>query len=291
MLRGIVASRNCELTVVANVGDNIWVHGLYVCPDLDTAMYTLAGIANKKRGWGIEGDTFRTLSRLSDLGEPAWFKLGDKDLATHIIRTEMLTAGATLTDVTRRLCQGLQVKEMVLPATDNHIETHILSDGGEMHLQEFWVERKGKADVQGVKYVGLKDAKPSASVQEAIRTAHLVVVCPANPVTSIGPIVHLPGFERLLANTSAKTVAVSPMRGPVPFSGPAGKLLKSLGARQDSIGVASLYSRFIDDIIIDDCDCQMKSAIQDLGIGCRCTNTEMKDARDEIRLAREVLAT
>lgn len=289
LVRGLskVAPR---LTAVANPGDNVWMHGLYVCPDLDIVTYTLAGMADSAKGWGIENDSFETLGQLAVLGQPVWFKLGDRDLATHILRTEMMRKGASLTEVTRRLCELLSVKQNVLPATDEHVETHILTAEGEMHLQEFWVRRRAKPVVKGVRYVGARAARPTRQVAQALHDADLVVFCPANPVTSIGPILAISGMKRLLANSRARVVAVSPMIGDSPFSGPAGVLLKAVGTSPDSVGVASLYAGLLDDFLIHRNDSAKRSEIERFGMKVHLSDTVMSDPGAEARLAKELIA-
>lgn len=289
LLRGL-ARVTAKLTVVANPGDNFWVHGLYVCPDIDIATYTLAGIADRARGWGIEHDTFKTLAQIAALGKPTWFRLGDRDLATHIVRTEMLRRGIPLTEVSQRLCRLLGVEQAILPATDDYLETHVLTPEGEMHLQEFWVERGARLAVRGVKYQGARSARPTAAVMRALEEADMVVFCPGNPVTSIGPMLALKGMKRKLSGLGAPVVAVSPMIGESPFSGPAGIFLRAVGARPDSIGVATLYSGLLDDLFIHSSDTLMKGRIERLGMKAHPTETAMKDKAAEVRLARELLS-
>ena len=288
LLRGLAHAVG-NITVVSNVGDNFWTHGLYVCPDVDIAMYTLAGVSDRARGWGIRGDTFNALERLKKLGEETWFQLGDQDLATHIVRTQMLKEHITLTEITAHLCGGLGVRQRILPATNDHMETHMLTPSGEIHIQEFWVQRRGRPSLKGVRYVGAAKARPSPEVREAIASAERVVVCPANPVTSVGPILAISGMRELVASSSAQFVAVSPMAGARPFSGPAGKLMKAMKVRGDSVGVAKLYSDWVDTLLIHSSDVEMKASIEREGIKCRVTDTGMKTSRDEVRLAREVL--
>lgn len=278
-----------DLTAVVNVGDNVWMYGVYVCPDIDVATYTLAGIEDRSKGWGIEGDTFGLVARLSELGVGTWFRLGDRDFATCAARTQMMRGGATLTQATDLIRRSLGVKSRVLPATDSPVETRIATTRGEMHLQEFWVREGGRPRVVGVRYRGARNARCTSEARSAILKADRIVVCPANPVTSLGPMLALPGFARLLAAASARIVALSPMAGRVPFSGPAGKLLKAAGLRADSVGVAGLYSGFVDCIMISEGDSEMKSSIESLGLECAASDTRMEDADDEVRLAREVL--
>ena len=278
-----------DLTAVVNVGDNAWMYGVYVCPDIDIATYTLAGVADPERGWGIESDTFRVLGGLSRLGEDTWFRLGDLDLATCLLRTEMLRNGATLTAATDRIRRALRVTSPILPATDGSVETWLSTSRGEMHLQEFWVRERGRPGVEAVAYRGASRSAPTARVKSAIRGADRIVICPANPVTSVGPMLALKGFVNLLAGSRARVVALSPMVGRAPVSGPAGKLLKSVGLRPDSVGVAELYSGFLDAILISDSDSGLRGKIEALGVRSAGTDTLMIDRDAESRLARELL--
>ena len=288
LLRGL-SRISIDLTVVANVGDNFWVYGVYVCPDVDVATYTLAGIADPVRGWGIAGDTFKALSQLSQLGKETWFKLGDRDMASCLARTEMLRKGATLTFATERISRALGVKAQVIPATDEPVETRIDTTIGNLHLQEFWVREMGTPRVLGIRYGGAKRARPTYQVASAIANADRILVCPANPVSSIGPMLAIPGFTHLLSKADARIVALSPMEGDAPFSGPAGKLMKAIRSRPDSLGVAKLYSTFLDCILISETDSAMRGRIMALGTDCGVTDTRMDDPADELRLAKVLL--
>jgi LPPG:FO 2-phospho-L-lactate transferase len=289
LLRGF-SRLGVDLTVVANVGDNFWVHGLYVCPDVDVAMYTLAGVADPRQGWGVVGDTYEVLSQLKRLGEPAWFKLGDRDLATQVVRTMMILEGRSLTAVTDHLRRSFKVAHPLLPVSDDPVETHILSPGGLQHLQEFWVRRGGRPRVEGVVYAGASSARPSEKVCKAIEAADRVVVCPANPVTSIGPMLAIPQFVDELILAKARVTALSPMVGRAPFSGPAGKLMRGTGERPDSVGVANLYRRFLDSIVIDSKDSGMKAQIEALGVKVLLSDISLDGPEGELRLAQELLA-
>ncbi|TLX98850.1 MAG: 2-phospho-L-lactate transferase, partial [Thaumarchaeota archaeon] len=212
LLRGLGGVLD-RFIVVVNTGDNIWMHGLYVCPDIDIAMYTLAGIEDEKKGWGIAGDTFQLLEDLGRLGAATWFKLGDRDFATHVLRTHMLQGGRRLTEITSMLAKRLGVKQTILPPSDQHIETHIITEEGEMHLQEFWVKRKAEGRVRGVRYVGVDSAKVSTEVETALRNAERILFCPGNPITSLEPIISTDGLGTMLAGSRARRIAVSPMVG------------------------------------------------------------------------------
>ncbi|HME18647.1 MAG TPA: 2-phospho-L-lactate transferase [Nitrososphaerales archaeon] len=288
LIRGL-ASLECELTVVANVGDNLWMHGLYVCPDIDIPIYTLAGVEDRSRGWGIEGDTHAVLGQLATLGRETWFTLGDRDIATHILRTAALREGRTLTQATEELCRSYGLKARVLPATDSPLETRVITREGEMNLQEFWVRRRGMPHVVGVRYKGAASSAVTAQVEEAIRAADDVVVCPANPVSSIGPILAVRGISELLSRARARVSALSPMVGHAPYSGPAAKFMKATGTSSNSIGVANLYLGFLDAIMIDRRDENMAGEIQRLGIECRLSDTRLGSRAAERRVARELL--
>lgn len=289
LLRGLY-SLPVDLTVIANVGDNIWMHGLYVCPDIDIAMYTLAGIANPDTGWGIAGDTFRTLSQISRIGGESWFKLGDKDIATSALRTAMLRRGLKLTAITERLRKSFGLRCMLLPATDQDVETRISTPAGDLHLQEFWVREKGEPEVDGVRYRGASKARITNKVRKALSGADRIVICPANPITSISPMLAVGGFERELASSGGRVVALSPMIGDAPFSGPASKLMKAVGKRANSLGIASMYQKFVDCIVVASEDYALKKRIASLGMECVASDTMMNSREDEQRLARELLA-
>ncbi|MDE1853608.1 MAG: 2-phospho-L-lactate transferase [Thaumarchaeota archaeon] len=288
LLRGL-SRLDVDLTVVANVGDNVWMYGLYICPDIDIACYTLAGIADRTKGWGIAGDTFEALSQLSLLGTETWFRVGDRDLATSVLRTQLLRAGSTLTEVTSRIRDSFGVGTELLPVTDDPVETRVITAKGDLHLQEFWVREKGRPRVSEVKYRGASRATITGATKAALKAADRIVLCPANPVTSIGPMLAIRGFARSLEESGARVVALSPMVGRSPYSGPAGKMMKAGGIRGDSVGVAGLYSRFLDSIVISEEDADMRREIAGLGIRCTASDTLMRDGTAEVRLARELL--
>jgi len=290
LLRGL-NRLDVDLTVIANVGDNIWIYGVYVCPDVDIACYSLAGIADHEKGWGIEGDTFRVLSTLGQLGVRTWFALGDQDFGTCLARTEMLRAGRSLTETVEWERGALGVECRVLPATDDPVETRILTRKDDLHLQEFWVRDRGDAEVSGVKYEGASRARVPDQVRAALEEADHIVLCPANPITSIGPMVAIPRLRRLLTASKARKVALSPMEGGAPFSGPAGKLMLATGSRPNSGGVAELYRTFIDTLVVSSLDSALKPAIEATGVHCVVTDTRLSTPQDQLRLAKELLAS
>ncbi|MEM0117006.1 MAG: 2-phospho-L-lactate transferase [Conexivisphaerales archaeon] len=277
-----------RFTVVSNVGDNIWLYGLYICPDIDIATYCLAGILDNK-GWGIKDDTFNALAQLSVLGFPTWFRVGDKDLAVHIIRTKMIREGKRLTDVTKYLTRSLNVKHEVIPCTDSEVTTYIKTDMGSLHLQEFWVREQGKPRVYGIEYKGGEDAEPSPETVKSLQDAERIILCPANPVSSIGPILAIKGMKDAILSSKARKVAISPLVGSSPISGPAGKFMEATGARVDCVGVAKLYEDLIDVLMVNTNDQGFCSEIRSLGIECIPTNIIMKSIEDQVRLAAEVL--
>jgi len=274
------------------VGDNEWFHGLYVCPDIDTVTYTLAGVVDSRRGWGIRGDQFRTLGQLKRLGsEGTWFNIGDLDFATHIFRTEMMSRGKSLTETTQAIARRLGVRSWkVFPATDQHIETHVVTvERGEMHLQDFWVKEKGMLTPKDVRYVGARGARPTAEVAASLESADRVIISPANPLTSVMPTLSIPGLRALLAKSKARKVAVSPMLGEGAFSGPAARLMTAKGLRPSSEGVARLYKGVVDALIVDESDRAQAIAIEKEGVSCHFTSTLMRSREDEVRLAKVAL--
>lgn len=287
-LRGL--QKVTGFTAVANVGDNAWFHGLYVCPDIDIVSYTLAGIADAKRGWGIQDDGFKALRQLRRLGgEGTWFKIGDMDLATDVFRTALLNKGKRLTEVTSTIARRLGVPRgaRILPATDEHVETHIITaEKGEMHLQEFWVREGGRLTAKDIRYVGARRARATAEVAAAIASAGRIIVSPANPMTSVMPMLSIGGFRELLLKSGARKVAISPMLGDRAFSGPAAGLMAARKLESNSEGVARLYKGLIDAIVIDEADHALCRGIERAGVSCIQTSTLMKSGEDEVRLAK-----
>ncbi len=288
LVRGLAKSVSEDMTVIVNVGDNISMHGLYICPDVDTILYALAGLINTRRGWGVAGDTFNFLKQASKYGVEDWFKLGDRDLALHVARTEMMRSGLTLAEVTEVLAEKMQVRQRVIPASNEHMETRIVTSQGEMHLQEFWVKLKGEPEVLGVKYQSPVHPQPAPGIVEAILVAGKVVICPANPVTSIGPITSVKEIRGALEKVRERVISVSPLVGNRPVSGPAGKLLQGIGAEVSPKGVAQIYSSFISRIVIDKSDEAMANSIRSMGVESLVTDIIMRNEKDEQRLAEFV---
>ena len=278
-----------ELTVIVNTGDDIDLYGLHISPDIDIVMYTLAGIVYEKNGWGVRGDTFHCLKALGKYGCETWFNLGDKDLATHIQRTCLLKKGLKLSEATTELCRALGLKVKILPMTDDRFETRIVTKTGSIHFQEYLVKRGARDDVLGVDFVGVEDARPAPSVIESIVNAEEVIICPSNPIVSIGTILSVRGVREALKRTRAKKVAISPIIAGAPVKGPADKLMSGLGLEVSAFSVANLYKDFLDAFILDTADSEGKMRIERLGIKVTITNTIMKNLKGKVKLAKTVL--
>jgi LPPG:FO 2-phospho-L-lactate transferase len=284
LVRGL--ARVSDISIVCNVGDNIWLYGLYVCPDIDTITYGLAGVLDQKKGWGIAGDTFSFLDQARKMGLPAWFGLGDMDLATHLYRTEMLRRKKSLTDITGSIARALGVSSDILPATDDEIETIVSTSKGKMHLQEFWVRRGARPPVAGVMFRGADSARPTRRVVDAIRNSDRIIIAPANPVSSIGPMLAIAGVRRELGRAREKVVAVSPIIGSRPVSGPAAKYMKALGLEVSPAGVAEYYKDVAGTIVVADKDRAMAGRMGRLGMKVLATDIMMAGPAGEARLAR-----
>jgi LPPG:FO 2-phospho-L-lactate transferase len=280
-----------DLSIIVNTGDDIELFGLHISPDIDIVMYTLANIVDEEKGWGIRKDTFHCLEALRRFNSETWFNLGDKDLATHIFRTNLLKNGVKLTEVTARVGRLLGLDVTILPMTDDRFETRVLVEEGLVHFEEYFVKRGGKDEVLGVEFLGADKAKPATGVLESIMEAEKVIVCPSNPIVSIGTILAVKGVRDALRHTSAKKVAISPIVAGAPVKGPADKLMRGLGFEVSPFSVAELYSDFLDIFVLDTADSGEKGRIEELGIEVEVTNTLMKSLEDKVELARTVLET
>jgi LPPG:FO 2-phospho-L-lactate transferase len=278
-----------DLSIIVNTGDDIELFGLHISPDVDIVTYTLAGIVDEEKGWGVKGDTFHCLEALKKFNHEAWFNLGDKDLATHMLRTDLLKKGLKLSEITAKISCALGLDVTILPMTDDKFETRIVTEMGSFHFQEYLVKREAKDEVRGVEFLGAKSANPAPEVVESIRESELVVVCPSNPIVSIGTILAVNGVRDAVRRTDAKKVAVSPIIAGAPVKGPADKLMRGLGFEVSAYSVAKLYSDFLDTFVIDVADAAEKDKIEKLGIEVKVTNTLMKSLEDKIELARTVL--
>jgi LPPG:FO 2-phospho-L-lactate transferase len=284
LIRGL-ASQTRDLTIISNVGDNIWLYGLYICPDIDTVIYGLADILDEQQGWGIKTDSFGFLEQVCMLGEQTWFKLGDRDLATHVIRTNMLNAGKNLSEITEWMRVRYGISSKIIPATNSPIETKILTDKGEMNIQQFWVKHRGEPKVRRVFYKGSKKARINPEIIRTIKESEMIVVAPANPITSIAPILSIKVLKKNLIEERKKIVAISPLIGDKAVSGPAVKYMKAMKLQISPIGIAEYYSDFVGKFIISPTDYNISSRIQNLGLKVYLTNILMKNRNDEIRLA------
>ena len=292
LLKGLVEIiKKEDLNIVVNTGDDIEVHGLHISPDLDIVMYTLAGIVDPKKGWGIKEDNFNCLELLGKYGLQTWFNLGDKDLATHIYRTYLLKNGYTLSEITKKICKSLGVKVNILPMSDDKIQTIIVTEKGNMHFEEYLIKRQSQDKVLDVKFEGIEKSRPAKGVITSILKSHTVILCPSNPIVSINPILSVPGIRKALKTTKAKVTGVTPIVGGTTIKGPADKLMRGLGFEVSPYGVALLYRDFLDTFIIDKIDEKKKDQIENLGIKVKSTNTIMKNITDKVRLAREILNT
>jgi LPPG:FO 2-phospho-L-lactate transferase len=285
LVRGL-ARVSKEVNVICNVGDNIWLYGLYVCPDIDTITYGLAGVLDQKRGWGIKGDTFSFLDRAKKLGLQAWFGLGDRDLATHLYRTEMLRRKKSLTEITGSLARALGVRSNILPATDDSVETFVSTPRRQMHLQEFWVRHGARLPVTCITFRGAGRAKPTRKVVDAIRNSDRIIIAPANPVSSIGPMLAMVCVRRELGRARKNVVAVSPIIGNKPVSGPAAKYMKALGLEVSPAGVAEYYKDIAGTLVIANADRDMSGGIERLDMKVLATDIVMAGPAGETRLAR-----
>ncbi len=277
------------LTTIVNTADDFDLYGLRICPDLDTVMYTLAGIADPVNGWGVAGDSRNTLDAIARYGEHPWFLLGDQDFATHILRTERLRAGTPLSAVTAELAASLGIPGRILPMTDDRVATLIDTPSGRLEFQEYFVARRQSDDVLGVVFAGIDEATANAGVLDAIRDAKTIVVAPSNPIVSVGPILATPGIRAALERTEAPIVAVSPIVGGRALKGPAAQMLATLGHEVSALGVARLYASLVDGMVIDAADRELTAEIERLGPRVLVTETVMGDEADRRRLAAEVL--
>lgn len=278
-----------DITVIINTGDDIELYGLHISPDVDIVTYTLAGIENDETGWGIRGDSFHCLEALGKLGHETWFNLGDFDMATHISRTKLLEEGHTLSEITARHAKSLSIEVKLIPMTDDHFTTKIVTEGGPLHFQEYLVKRRASDPVKGVKFEGAETSRPAPGVINALMEADCVVVCPSNPIVSVGTILSVPGVRDTLCETGAKVTAISPIVGGAPVRGPADKIMMGLGLDVSAHAVAELYRGFLDSFVIDSRDQNHAEAIRRLDMKVVVTNTIMGTLEDKVRLAETTL--
>jgi LPPG:FO 2-phospho-L-lactate transferase len=286
-LAQVVAPR--DLTLIVNTGDDFTCWNLHISPDLDSITYALAGMLNRERGWGVEGDTFECLAAMERLGAPAWFRLGDRDLALHITRTGMLQAGATLSEVTLAIAGRMGVRQRVLPMSDQRVQTRLTTSQGELAFQEYFVRERYRVAVSAVRFEGAEAARPAPGVLEAIGGADAVIIAPSNPVTSIGPILAVPGIRQELQEADALVVAVSPIVGGAAVSGPAAELMQSQGLPASIAGVARAYGDVLDVLLADMRDKAAANEIVPTGVQVHFAPTIMTTDAEKVALAEEAL--
>ena len=286
-----------QVTTIVNTGDDDEFHGLWVCPDLDSVTYRLAGAQHPKTGWGLADETFNTMGALARYGVPTWFNLGDRDLATHLYRTQRRNQGASLSEVTAEITAAWGVRSRLLPMSDDRVATRITvrTDGSdavteELAMQEWFVERRCEPPVVSVRFEGAETARPAPGVLEALEIAETIVVCPSNPVISIGPILAVPGIREILAARRDRVVGVSPIIAGRPVRGPADRLMGPLGIEVSCVGVAQAYREFCSALVIDAADAALAPEVEALGVRAIVADTVMRDARVAATLARHTLA-
>lgn len=273
-----------EIVVVGNTGDDMWWHGLYVAPDLDTVTYWLAGVADEARGWGIRHDSFTANAALGNLTDRSWFQVGDRDLATHLYRTGRLTAGVPLHVVTGEIAGSFGVRSRILPMCDEPVETRLKTAIGDLHFQEYFVRERWQPQVKEIYWTGLEQARPAAGIAEALSAARAVLVAPSNPTISIGPILRVPGMRELVGAARDRTVVVSPLIAGRAVKGPTVELMRAQGVRPDALGVADLYRDIASGFVLDEEDAALMPPIADLGYRIAMRPTML----DDLPLAKEV---
>jgi len=288
MVRGF-ASQRTDINVVTNVGDNYWLYGMYICPDIDTITYGLADLLDHDKGWGIKKDTFGFLRQMEIFGEETWFRIGDRDTATHLTRTNMLKNGKSLSYITKWMCEKLSIEIKIIPVTDNTIETRIITDRGDLHLQEFWVKHRGLDEVKGIEYQGAEKVRPNPDAMNAIHDSSLIVIAPGNPLTSIGPMLAIKGIRKEMAKKKNKVVAVSPVIGNSAVSGPTGKYMEAAGMEVSALGMAKMYAHVCSNLVIDTKDRMQTKEIEELNINVHDTKIRMTTKLSEDALAASIL--
>ena len=279
-----------ELTAIVNVGDDLVLHGLTICPDLDTITYTLAGLNNDELGWGLRGETWRVMDELAEIGGAAWFRLGDRDLATHLYRSQRLAEGATKTDVTRELTAHHGLKVTLLPVSDDPISTEFLTEDGRLSFQEYFVHRHHDVVVSGVEITGVDGARATRAVERALAESSRLVIAPSNPIISIDPILQVRGVREALRTRRDDVVAVSPIIQGAALKGPADRLMRELGYESSALGVVDFYGDLVGTWIIDEADAALADAIRARGARVEVTTTIMAEPENARRLAKVVLS-
>jgi LPPG:FO 2-phospho-L-lactate transferase len=287
-LRQIVPQK--QLTIVVNTGDDLRWWGLSISPDIDSIVYVLSGLLSKERGWGVQTDTFFCLQAMAQYGEPAWFKIGDRDLATHLLRSKLLADGKTLSAATDEIAARLGIAARIFPMSNDQVETRIQTPLGELDFEEYFVRRRYQDEVLSVRFDGAERAEPAPGVIEAILSADAVILAPSNPVTSIGPILSVPKIRQALRETPVEVIAVSPIIGEAAVSGPAANLMAATGLPVSIAGVAQAYRDFLDVLLVNTSDSEKGKELERSGLRVHCTNVMMRTEQEKVNLAREVLS-
>jgi LPPG:FO 2-phospho-L-lactate transferase len=281
-----------RLTIVVNTGDDFEHVGLSVSPDIDTVVYTLSGLADQVRGWGVADESWQAMAQLGRLGEPQWFQLGDRDLAMHIARTHRLREGETLSAVTASLAERLGVAPLIVPMTDDRVRTKVVTDAGDLDFQRYFVAEQCKPVAKGVRFEGAAHARPSPGFEAALSRGDLaaLIICPSNPYLSVDPLLALPGVRERIAALKVPRIAVSPIVAGQAIKGPLAKMMAELGATVDVLGIARHYRGSIDRLVIDEADRGDVDAIEAIGLSAQVAPTIMKSHADRVALARAILA-
>jgi LPPG:FO 2-phospho-L-lactate transferase len=281
-----------DLMIVVNTGDDFDHLGLCICPDIDTVLYTLGGIANPETGWGQADETWNFMTALERIGGETWFRLGDRDLATHVERTRRLRQGETLSAITRDFARRFGIRHRVVPGTDGSLSTIVRTDHGNLEFQDYFVRQQCAPAVTGFDFAGARHAKPSAAISEAIENEKIeaIIICPSNPYVSIAPILAVPAISDLVSNAGIPVVVVSPIVAGLAIKGPAAKIMAELGIPPSALSIAEHYRAIATAIVIDTADSGVSASIQELGMAPLVTNTIMKTDTDKTRLAGEIIA-
>ena len=290
-LRGLLQVEHpAGITAIVNVGDDAVMHGLHVSPDIDTVVYTLAGAIDPERGWGLVDETWNAMAQFERYGNPTWFNLGDRDLATHIVRTERMRNGATLSDVTAHLATSWGLECRIVPVTDDPVRTFVTTEHGEIGFQEYFVGHQHGVPIRAVRFDGVDDATPAPGVLESIASADRVVIAPSNPIVSVDPVLPVPGVRDAVVARRDQTVAVSPIVGGAAITGPAARMLVELGHEPSAVGIARLYAPVAGTLVIDQADVDLADAVRAEGIRCIVTDTIMSDPTRAAALAEVVVS-
>ena len=277
------------LKIIVNTGDDIELFGLKICPDLDIITYTLANLVDKEKGWGFVDETYNCLRILKTYYETGWFNAGDKDLATHIYRTDLFTRGYTKAQITEMICKKLGVKSQLIPMCNETVETFISTHDGEIHFEEYYIKERCEPEVLDVKFKGIENAKPVDGILDYIKNARKILICPSNPIVSIGTILQVPKIKETLMKEKNKVFAISPIIEGAAVKGPAASLMQALGLEVSCVGVATFYKECLEHFIIDNKDCKLKPRIEELGINAYCYDTLMINLKKKRNLAQFII--